>query len=138
MARIPEKDRKRVGTFLHSCGQVAPVFQMRGRLHLYLHCPQCGCIQDGRAETQTAIFRDMVKELPFQPPRNLLPEAAPATEKTEETRATTENPAPETKPESEPTPAPATETNAVPAGGGGLGLVLIFLGLLGFGVAVTR
>lgn len=137
MARLDAKDRRQVGTLLHSCGQVAPVFQNK-RLHLYLHCPQCGHLQDNTAATQTAIYRGMTKgETAFPPPRNLLQEAAPvvpaAPEIDRKPPATTETAGGNT----EPKPAPETEKKPVQSSGG-LGLLLIFCGLLGAGVAVLR
>lgn len=139
MARLNDKDRKQVGTIAHHCGQVAQVFQNR-RMHLYLHCPLCGCVQNTTAPWQTEIYNGMAKgDVPFSPPRNLLKEAAP-TENAPELRASTESATvdiPKTEPKPEPKTENDTEKNTVKSGSG-FGLLLIFLGLVGGAVAVLR
>lgn len=137
MARIPEKDRRRVGTFLHDCGQVATVFQNKRR-HLYLNCPACGHQNNNTAAEQTRIYRGMTRgDVPFEPPRNLLAD--------QNNRALPESSgdalpktAPKTEIPTENTPKTDTENFGSGQSGGGLGLLLIFLGLAGAAAAVLR
>lgn len=76
MARLPDSERKKVGTLKHECGQVIPVYQSK-RSHLYLNCPLCGIDQRNDAGTQSAWFRAMVPDAPFTRPRNVWPDETP-------------------------------------------------------------